>query len=59
MATVYTIEGPSGTAARGDRDGCRRVQHGKKSGCTILLCPGKSKRGKKVMKYTKGTMRCR
>ena len=55
MATVYTMEGPGGAKSR---DGCRRVRHGKKKGCTILLCPGKSKRGRKVMKFTKGTMRC-
>jgi hypothetical protein len=54
MATVYTIEGPS----LRDGDGCRRVRHGKKRGCTIALCPGKSKRGKRVMKFKKGSVRC-
>lgn len=50
MPTVYTIEGP-------DAVGCKRVRHRKK-GCTILLCPGKSKKGKRVMKFKKGTLRC-
>lgn len=72
MPVVYTMEGGSGkarkprkprvkgtkTSSPSDGSGCYRVKHGKKPGCTIALCPGRSKKGKSVMKFKRGSVRC-